>query len=251
MGVLREDLRDGIKEKLREEAIPSPRDEALEEAKRACQEQRSSEAPIRAPLTNAAYDEACQDCADAIDALKHSPAPAAVPEGWLRGGGGSGTRAQIAAAIFHRIADGHEVTEQQRRELLEYLGLPSASPAAASAEGETNEGLVEKVARGIRCGNTCHAEELGKGKRPDGGDWTAPPPCDAVNYEKRARELTRMILDSQAVDQAAVRIKKLESSAKHLIAAIDQNVQWHLSEYHRACVEDLRTALASPPAWRE
>ena len=31
-----------------------------------CEAQRSSERPIVAPLTNAAYDEACRDCAAAI-----------------------------------------------------------------------------------------------------------------------------------------------------------------------------------------
>lgn len=38
----------------------------------ACEEQRGSEAIIAAPLTNAAYDEACRDCAGAIRALASS-----------------------------------------------------------------------------------------------------------------------------------------------------------------------------------
>src|ERR1700680_1727911 len=41
----------------------------VEEAARLVEEPRSSKAPIVQPLTNAAYDEACRDCAAAIRAL--------------------------------------------------------------------------------------------------------------------------------------------------------------------------------------
>lgn len=51
--------------------------DAIEAAIKAAQEQRSSEAPIRAPLTNAAYDEACRDIAAALASIRR-PDPLTV-----------------------------------------------------------------------------------------------------------------------------------------------------------------------------